>query len=227
MNSEEHYRQHGWAIVRDVLRVHDLEYLKEFTLEVKNRVLANPELGENTKKNGSGVWWRGLDMASKSPLNSPEENKRLFSMYTSSFMYDIASKHLDTDEIYLLNDQIVVKMPGEEFVFKAHRDNNLFESGEKVSMPYRSINALLILDDFTDDNGALEVQSRNSSEWVTVYPKEGDAVLLDGDTLHRSGKNESRKPRRAYACVYVTAPVGKDFRKGWWHERFKPEGEAQ
>jgi hypothetical protein len=218
--SIDEYREHGWTHVESVVTPEDLTYLKEFTLEAKRRVLENPDFGTPTKPNGSGFWWKGLDMASKSPLNTPEENQKLFSLYTSNFMYEIASSHLETDEIYLLNDQIVVKMPNEDFVFKEHRDNNLFENGEEILLDYDSLNILLILDDFTDENGTLEVQSKLTQEWVAVYPKEGDAILIDGDTLHRSGLNGSEHPRRAYACVYATAPVGKDFRAGWWHERF-------
>jgi hypothetical protein len=216
------YKEHGWIHIEDVIPDDDLIYLKDFALEIKRRVLENSEYGTPTKPNGSGFWWKGLDMASKSPLNTPEENQRLFNFYTSGFMYEIASSHLGTDEIYLLNDQIVVKMPDEDFVFKEHRDNNLFENGEEISVEYTSLNILLILDDFTDENGALDVQSK-TQEWTTVYPREGDAILIDGDTLHRSGLNKSDHPRRAYACVYATAPVGKDFRSGWWHERFLPK----
>ena len=222
--SFEDYNRDGWTIIKNVLGREDLEYLKVFTLEVKNRVLANPDFEKLNKPNGSGSWWRGLDMASKSPLNTPEENERLFGFYTSKLMFDIASEYLGTDEVYLLNDQVVVKMPNEEFIFKPHRDGVLFENGQDVSTEYQSVNVLLALDDYTDENGGLEVQSNGSTELERVYPKEGDAILLDSNTLHASGKNESDNPRRAYSCTYATAPVGKDFRSGWWHERFIRNG---
>ena len=118
-----------------------IEYLQDYTLEVKKRI--KPYEGQ-PKSNGSGVYWKGLDMASKCPISSHLENKRLFEIYTSKFMYDIITEYIPNP--FLFNDQIVVKEPHEEFDFEPHRDNQYgpYPNDETLL----TINCMLVLDNF-------------------------------------------------------------------------------
>ena len=47
----------------------------------------------------------------------------------------------------------------------------------------------VILDDFTDENGTLQIRD------TKVYPKAGDIIGIHGDTPHQSEPNKSDKPR--------------------------------
>ena len=87
---------------------------------------------------------------------------------------------------------------GPLFHFKPHTDNtaggNLNEGGNTVNM-------CVILDDFTDENGTLQIKD------TRVYPKAGDIVAIHGDTPHQSEPNKSDNPRCLYACVYSSEKI--------------------
>ena len=61
----------GYDILENKIPSDVIDYLQSYTLEVKERIL--PLLGQ-VKPNGSGIYWRGLDMASQSPVSSDIEN---------------------------------------------------------------------------------------------------------------------------------------------------------
>ena len=76
---------------------------------------------------------------------------------------------------------------------------------------------MLILDDFTKENGAISVLD---DEWITLYPKVGDILMIEGNTYHSSKINLSNQPRRAYLCVYSNKSMGKNFQRGFYYEKF-------
>lgn len=135
--------------------------------------------------------WKGVSCAGK-------HNKHLSSFYRSEMMYHIVSRYLDP--IYCFNDQVVVKLPKEDFHFEPHFDN---QYGPNSDGKIHTINFCVILDDFTDENGALSVMNKDDEQWMTLYPKAGDIVAINGNTLHKSGQNRSSSPRALYACVYA------------------------
>lgn len=197
-----------YNIIENIVPNDIVEYLQEYTLEVKRRI--KPFEGK-PKSNGSGTFWKGLDMASSCELSSDEENQKLYDIYTSKFMYDIITPYIPTP--YLFNDQIVVKEPYEEFAFEPHRDNQYgpFPNDKDLL----TINCMLVLDDFTEENGAISVLD---DEWITLYPKKGDILMIEGNTFHSSKINLSNHPRRAYLCVYSNKSIGKDFQQGFYYE---------
>ena len=93
----------------------------------------------------------------------------------------------------MYNDQIVVKLPNADFSFEPHTDNT---GGGNPNKGKNTINLCVILDDFTDENGTLQIRD------TKVYPKAGDIIGIHGDTPHQSEPNKSDKPRCLYACVY-------------------------
>jgi len=199
-----------YRLIENIIPSDVIEYLQKYTLEVKERI--KPYEG-NPKSNGSGVYWKGLDMASKCPICSHLENKKLYEVYTSQFMRDIITPYIPNP--YLFNDQIVVKEPNEEFSFEPHRDNQYgpFPNDDELL----TINCMLVLDDFTEENGAISILD---DEWITLYPKVGDILMIEGNILHSSKINLSNQPRRAYLCVYSNKSIGKDFQKGFYYEKF-------
>ena len=87
-------------------------------------------------------------------------------------------------------------------------------------MKIKTMNCMIVLDDFTDDNGAFYIKNIHTDSWDTIYPKVGDILLMNGDTYHKSGNNISENSRAVYICVYSTEPFGKNFDRGYYYERF-------
>jgi len=197
----------GYAILENKIPTNIVKYLQSYTLEVKERIL--PLLGQ-VKPNGSGIYWKGLDMASQSPVSSDIENDKLYSVFASRFMYDVITEFIP--EPYFFNDQIVVKQPHESFLFEEHRDNQYGPYPNDKTLV--TINCMLVLDDHTDENGGIKVDGKG------LYPKTGDIVLIEGNTLHSSNNNNTDNPRRVYLCVYSDRPIGKGFQQGFYHEQF-------
>ena len=97
----------------------------------------------------------------------------------------------------MFNNQIVVKLPYEDFDFQRHKDNQ-FNVKDKCN----SVTLMLILDNFTDENGTMTVETRHGRE-IKIYPKKGDVVALNGETYHWSGINDTNKPRSTFIAHYT------------------------
>jgi hypothetical protein len=189
-----HYKQKGWQHIEGYLTEDEVNTVKQ--------------IGEQMRMNASKYSdWKGIPCASKF-------DKTLFSLYTSEKMKELSSKILG-DIVYLFNDQIVIKLPNENFEFEAHRDN---QYGPNSDGSIHTVNICWILDDFTMENGGLDVKNQDNSRWVKLYPKKGDVVAIQGNTYHRSGRNMTNKSRGLYACVYTEQPIHLD---GFYTEQFK------
>ena len=156
-------------------------------------------------------------------------SSELFKYYTSDFMYDIATELLETDTIHLFNDQIVVKLPNENFKFEIHSDNAYGPHNDlALKGEFKTITCAWILDDFTEENGPVSILNKQTNEWDTPLPKKGDMVIWDGDTLHHSSINKSNKERAVWLCVYSThdltsfKPYNSEFfkNKNFYSDRF-------
>ena len=132
---------------------------------------------------------------------SPE----LFRYYTSDFMYDIATQLLETEDIYLFNDQIVIKLPNEDFKFEKHTDNGYGPHNDlALKGVFKTITCAWVLDDFTNENGPVSILNKQTNEWDIPLPKKGDMIIWDGNTLHESSINKTNKERAVWLCVYST-----------------------
>lgn len=200
-----------YKVFKQVIPQETLVYLQDWTLFTKE--ICEFYRGK-PKANGSGVYWQGLDMASQCPLTTEQQNKKLFEVYTSQWMYDLVSQHIPKP--YLFNDQIVVKLPGEQFDFSPHRDNQFGPLPDDANLVTQ--NFTLVLDDFTQENGALQVWE--NKQWHTLLPKAGDIIMIEGNTIHKSAANNSDKPRRVYICHYTDRPIGESFQKGFYNQPF-------
>lgn len=221
MNNINNFHTNGYDILSNEVPRETIDYLKSYTLELKNRMISNPKFETDTKPNGSGVYGRFHDMASSSPLADDSENKKLFNVYTSQLMYEICKFYLMRDKIYLFNDQVVVKLPNEEFSFEPHRDNQFGPFPNRWDL--KTLNCMIVLDNIDDDNGGFKVKNRNTLQWDDLKLLQGDVLVMDGNTFHQSGKNNSNLPRRVYIGHYSTEPIGKNFQKGYYYKRFYGE----
>lgn len=133
--------------------------------------------------------WKGISCASK------------YSNVLKQFYFEELPKlgrEFIGEKMYYFNDQAVVKMPNDGMVFLPHYDNFY---GPNRDGKIHTVNLLLILDDITKENGSLKVSD------LFLYPKAGDIVAINGNTIHGSGENKSEHPRVCYACVYTESPI--------------------
>ena len=200
-----------YKIFEQAIPQETLTYLQEWTLFTKE--LCESYQGKS-KANGSGIYWQGLDMASQLPLATEQQNQKLFEVYTSQWMYNLVVQFIPKP--YLFNDQIVVKSPNEQFDFQPHRDNQFGPLPNEPDLVTQ--NFTLVLDDFTEENGALQVWE--NKQWHTLLPKAGDIIMIEGNTIHKSAANNSDKPRRVYICHYTDRPIGESFQKGFYNQPF-------
>ena len=178
-----HYKEHGWVHIENVIPQNLIDIVIEVSQECKQIAVEN----EHTPAPyGTRIHWKGLGCASK-------YEPRLLECYKSEVNRRIATELLETDILYLYNDQIVLKLPNEEFEFEEHYDNQYSSNRDNR---IHSVNLSWILDDFTDDNGTLNMSGQQ------IYPKKGDIVAIRGDVIHSSKPNISNKSRLLYACVF-------------------------
>lgn len=159
---------------------------------------------EEIKKRGM----RQRSWVDEKPVANPVAGKYdqyLHRFYRSKFMYNLATSLLGQDDIWLFNDQVVIKKPNDKFVFPEHTDNDTVEGNKDYKI--ETVNISVILDDFTNENGTLEIYSKLTNNWETVYPKKGDILAIRGNTLHRSGENKSSNSRGLFACVYTEEKI--------------------
>jgi len=129
--------------------------------------------------------------------------EELFFTYIHPFMQQIVPVFLGTKKIYLFNDQVVVKLPKEDFSFPEHYDNQYGPDPEgALNNEFKTINFMLVLTNTSKESGALEILNKKTNQWDLIEAKAGDIIAIDGNTYHRSGANLTDKPRALYACVY-------------------------
>ena len=193
----EFYNEHGWVHIPNIIP---------------------PDYLEAAKATGPGLvqWGRTQMRASKPTIAGPPNHNVhvgcagayegvLMNLYTSKFSYDLATSLIGKEDIFLFNDQMVYKFPGDEVVFGAHYDNQFGNENKDGKM--HTVNISWILDDMTEENGTLRLKSLKTGEWTTVYPKAGDIIAINGNCYHESGPNNTDKPRGLYACVYSESQI--------------------
>ena len=214
------FNKQGYIVLPQIIPDNDVNKCKDICLSIKHSILNN-NLLDTIKNFGFQNYWRGVDMASFLSTD-------LFKYYTSDFMYDIAKELLGTETIHLFNDQIVVKLPNEDFEFEEHADNQYGPNYELAKQNgFKTITCAWILDDFTYENGPVSILNKETNQWDTPLPKRGDIVVWDGNTLHKSSLNKSNKERVVWVCVYSTHDLKtikstkSDLFKNFYGERFE------
>lgn len=175
----------GYDILRQRIPSTYLDIAQRETLRLKQWMLDENLLG-NSSDLGTGTYWQGTETAGR--LSRP-----LKMMYESSMMMELTRSYLG-DEFYLFNDQVVVKMPEEEFEFEAHFDN---QYGQDPEGNFKTINFTWILDDQKD------IRLKTPKGWIQPDLQAGDILVLDGNQIHCSGLNITNKPRRNWCCIYA------------------------
>ena len=188
-----HYETKGWLHIPDLIDSDTIDTVRSIGVSLR----------ENYSKYSS---WKGISCAG-------QYNKTLLELYTSQIMMELSQEILG-DEVYLFNDQMVMKMPDDNLEFPVHYDNQF---GPNKNHGIHTINISWILDDITLENGSLEVKNLDNGNWSKPVLKTGDVLVIGGNTLHRSYRNKSDKSRGLYACVYADKPI---ILEGFYRERF-------
>ena len=179
-----------WEHRKNIMNKRDVSQMREISLRAKDVIVSN---NGKEKPLGSLKYWKGLDMASEDSNMSLFDKDYLKMVSTSEIYSRIAFEFLD--DVYLFNDQLVTKMPKEDFDFEPHQDGAF-----NIGSEFDNLTIMIILDDFTKENGTSECYDK---DWKTLYPKSGDIIILNGTTLHRSSKNKSELPRSTYILHYT------------------------
>jgi hypothetical protein len=200
LNHYHHYREKGWVHIENFLIPRDVSGLRYHGGQVAGLIRDTKDLGSPCVY-GSLTHWNGVGCASM-------YDKVLWGLYTAPFMYDLATTLLETDEPYLFNDQLVWKYRDDEFGFQWHTDNSTAFRDNPIQD--HTVNCLIFAHDVTEGNGGLTIMNKDNHKEVTIFPKAGDVVCIDGNTYHASGVNTSGSVRGAYACVYADNMVERD-----------------
>ena len=199
---QELFNRQGYIVLPQIIPIEAIDKCRDICMTIKKSIIEN-NLLDTSKNFGFQNYWRGVDMASFLSTD-------LFKYYTSDFMYNIATELLDTDEVHLFNDQIVVKLPHEDFEFEEHTDNQYGPNNELAKLNgFKTITCAWILDDFTHENGPISILNNETNQWDTPLPKRGDIVVWNGNTLHKSSINKTNKERVVWVCVYSTHDLKK------------------
>ena len=129
-------------------------------------------------------------------------------------------------DVYLFNEQLVVKAPQHGDSFAWHQDSGYVRFAHR---PFLTL--WCALDDTTRHNGTVYLLPRNIRKETAVAPHEWDAsgsnlvgyrgedpgdivevpagsiVAFSSLTMHRTGANTTDKPRRALVCQYSAEPL--------------------
>ena len=197
------YDKHGWVVLPSIFTDREIDSIYSEALRLRKSAF-------------SITGWLGFGCASYF-------SKTLYNFYTSRKFFDL-SRLIIGEEVYLFNDELVVKHPHDQFEFRPHYDNWF---GPNRDSKIHTVNCYVVMDDITTDNGGIFILDTDKykdpikdidhtgfirkpvSEDVKryMYLKKGDVLAVRGDTWHGGGINRSDKTRSAYACVFTEKPI--------------------
>mgnify|MGYP003684302525 FL=1 len=204
------FNKQGYIHLKGIINSQLLSFTRYHSIELKKYY---KQFEGQPRDNGSGTYWKGLEMASTL-------NPLLFEAYTDSTMLEIAKSFLQVDEPYLYNDQVVVKLPGDDLHFEPHYDNQYCKDPEAALRgEFKTINCCQILTDMPEETGPLSCFNNQTQQYDLLPANAGDIIVIDGNTLHSSTINRSNKIRALYACVYSSHSIG-NFQSGFYVQKF-------
>mmetsp|Transcript_17414 Transcript_17414/g.21364 ORF Transcript_17414/g.21364 Transcript_17414/m.21364 type:complete len:253 (+) Transcript_17414:53-811(+) len=128
-------------------------------------------------------------------------------IYDSSILQTLACFAAEdlcaSSQIWLFNEQYVVKPAQSAINFRWHRDRDeqCSWNPELLQEKPAYLSCWIPLDDCDEYNGCLETESG------PIHCQAGDLILLDADCWHRSGPNLSMYPRRVFYVQFSAQPI--------------------
>tara|TARA_R100001244_G_scaffold124052_1_gene93857 strand:- start:646 stop:1359 length:714 start_codon:yes stop_codon:yes gene_type:complete len=202
------FKKQGYIHIENVIPIDMLKLSRRESINLKRNKIS--EIG-NEREWGSGIYWGGIEMASKL-------SEDLMMCYIHPFMQQIVPVFLETQDIWLFDDQVVVKLPNEDFTSPEHCDNQYGPDPEgALNGDFQTINFMWILTNCNKESGALEIKNNKTGKWDLIEAKAGDMIAVDGNTLHRSSKNTTDKPCAIFACIFSSKQlIVKGFHEMKW-----------
>jgi len=197
------YNDNGWVVLPNIFSNNEIDSIYSEVLRLRKSALGI-------------TGWLGFGCASYF-------SNTLYNFYTCKKFYDL-SRFILGDEVYLFNDELVVKYPNDQFEFKPHFDNWF---GPNRDNKIHTVNCYVVLDDITLDNGGIYILDTDKYKdplkdidhtgfinkpidtkfKKNMYLKKGDVLAVKGSTWHGGGINTSKQVRAAYACVFTEKPL--------------------
>lgn len=226
----QQYRKEGYFILETVMTDAHIEGLRDECQRYINKFDAEME--------AKGVTSLGINHYKKRYFisNRGGESSIITDFLFSDLMADICQATLG-DNVYLFNEQYVVKAAEKGMSFAWHQDSGYIGHYHK---PYLS--CWCALDDMSEANGTISVlpyeragmtpddllehvveEGSNDKVGYTgddpgilaIVPA-GSIVVFSSRTLHRSGTNTSDRMRRSYLAQYSSEPIMKKDGSGVW-----------
>lgn len=117
-----------------------------------------------------------------------------------------ASKFLLSENVYLLNEQYIIKPPNtsESTQFQWHRDSDYYDDDRHKDES--TIACWTALDKVEEHNGTVEIIDFQGNKKV-IYASPGSILFMSNKLLHKSTGNSSRLFRRAFMPQFSSRPI--------------------
>ena len=239
----EQFRKDGYFILEDVIPTDALEGLREECRLFIEKFDAEME-AKGLKQDGINHYKKRYFIA-----NRGNESPVIFKFLFSDLMHDITRAVLG-ENVYLFNEQYVVKAADKQSAFAWHQDSGYIGHYHK---PYLS--CWCALDDMSEENGTIyvlpheragiepeelidhdlaeatndKVGYKGDDPGIPVIVPAGSIAVFSSRTLHRSGANKTDKMRRSYLVQYSKEPILKKDGSGYWSQAipFIQDGQRQ
>ena len=218
----DQFKRDGYFILKSVIPQDVLESLQDECM--RYIAIADQEMeAKGLQKSGINHYKKRYFVANRN-ADSPIMTRFLY----SELMAEITRATLG-DQVYLFNEQYVVKAADTDTKFNWHQDSGYIGH---YHAPYLS--CWCALDDMTEKNGTIYVlpygrDGRNSAEELIDHALDdatndkigykgddpgdpalvpaGTIVVFSSRTFHRSGANTTDNYRRSYLVQYSTEPI--------------------
>jgi ectoine hydroxylase-related dioxygenase (phytanoyl-CoA dioxygenase family) len=222
------FHEDGWFVLDGAVVPTELETLRaECSRLVGDRDAEMTRLGVDTLD----LCHRGRRYFLHAYATSPAVRRFL----SSDIMVDLAGAVLG-DDVYLFNEQYVIKAPDRGMSFGWHQDSGF------IPYPHRPyLTCWIPLDDVSESNGTVHVlpYSRAGTRGVVEHHRDhgsndmigytgrdpgdaltvpaGSVVAFSSTLLHRTGPNTSDRARAVYIAQYTPEPLLNEDRSGPRH----------
>ncbi|KAI9363665.1 hypothetical protein BD770DRAFT_469604 [Pilaira anomala] len=115
-----------------------------------------------------------------------------------------AAQLLEQTNVYLLNEQFIVKPPLTRSSFEWHRDSDYYKEQSHREIP--SVACWTALDEVTEENGTIQIIDFLGLS-TTIRVPSSTVVFMSDKLLHKSTNNTTLKFRRVYMVQFSTAPL--------------------
>ncbi len=171
--------------------------------------------------------------------NRYRQSRRMAEFLYSELMAEVTTAFLG-DDVYLFNEQWVVKGPEQGMKFAWHQDSGYVQFIDPGNDHRPYLTCWCALDDMSEQNGSISVlphdrvgtrqtvlphiQEPGSNDLIgyegddpgeLIEVAAGSIVVFSSTSLHRSSANTTHRQRRAYLAQYSAVPIQRSDGSRW------------